>query len=567
MIELPGYKLLNELGRGGMARVYLALHEGLDRHVAIKLMYPNLSADPAFSDRFLREARIVARLNHPNIITIFDVNVHQGYHYIAMEYLPGESLGDKIKAGIEPAKALSYLKQMAMGLKFAHDKGFIHRDIKPENILFREDGSPVITDFGVARAELSDTRMTEVGTIIGTPHYMSPEQAQGIEIKSNSDIYSLGIVFYEMLTGVVPYRADSIVAIMYKHVNDPIPELTGKLVIFQLLLDKLLAKNAGDRYQCAADIIRDIERIEIRMTPDLATRIIPPKVSNEAHAAETVLYVPKKNFGFNGLAEKKYALAIGAFVLVSTVSAVLFSNLPDNKPPPRELAKVKQEKQSKQDRQLANLIRIEEERARKEAQERQAIERAKAEQTEKDRLARDNAERERRAAQQEKLAQEKRERERKAAEKEKLALVMRDKAKKTHDTEQKINRLIATAEASLQKNSLKDAYSSYQQVLGMDADNKTAKKGVDRVAEKYLGLAVSKAKKSSFDTADAYVRSASKISPEHPKLASTQQTIADLKNRRLAETTQQKNTENQSDVSNQKSPEKIIPKQRSFGGF
>ena len=607
MIELPGYQLLRELGRGGMARVYLALHEGLDRHVAIKLLYPNLSVDSSFSDRFLREARIVARLNHPNIITVFDVNVHDSYHYIAMEYLPGDTLGDKIKASIEPSKALSYLKQMAMGLKFAHEKGFIHRDIKPENILFREDGTAVITDFGVARAEQSDTRMTAVGTIIGTPHYMSPEQAQGLEIKPNSDLYSLGIVFHEMLTGVVPFRADSLVAIMYKHVNEPIPELQGMLKIFQPLLDNMLAKKAEGRYQNAAEIIKDIDSIELRIAPDLETRIMPPNSALNKHAPERSVFTPLKKPLVKDLLAKKYVLVIASFVFISVASAILFVNLSDNEQPVTEIAK------SKQNRPLVYQQRIEEERIRQEAIEqqaarqaamdqaamaRQAIEQEKAARdriiAEKARLAAEKArlaqeQRDRLAAERARLAQEKRarlaagrarlaqekrdrlaverarlaqeKRGRIAADKARLALSLRTKVKKEQTAKQKVSRLNSRAESYLQKSRLKDAYKTYQQTLAIDTHNKVAKRGLNNVAARYLSLALSKAEKFNFSRADSYVRSASKISPKHPELATTQQKILTLKDKQLAQNTAQV------EVQPAPAPEKPVRKQRTFGGF
>ena len=559
MIELPGYQLLRELGRGGMARVYLALHEGLDRHVAIKLMYPNLSADPAFSARFLREARIVARLNHPNIITIFDVDVHMGYHYIAMEYLPGDSLGDKIKAGIELSKAISVLKKLSMGLKFSHDKGFVHRDIKPENILFREDGTPVITDFGVARAERSDTRMTEVGTVIGTPRYMSPEQAQGLEISSNSDIYSLGIVFYEMLTGEVPYEADSTVAIMYKHVNDPIPELPKKLRILQPLLDKLLAKKANDRYQSAADIITDIERIELHITPDLATVIKPPKDSSKAHANDRTRVFSKKKRAFRMLFQHKYTLAVAAIILVSTVSAILFVLFPETD---RQISK---DEKSRQDKQVVYQKQKEEEQLRQESITQEAMEREKAEHA---RLA---AENERLAHERAAAEREKAGRDRLAAEKERLARATHEETNKKRNLENNIRLLLATAEASLQKNKLKDAHASYKQVLDIDANNNLATTGISRVADLYLGLALKKAEVSDFDLADAYVRSVAEISPSHPKLATTRQEIANLKNRQLVKKTGQPDETRNADPASQKesdeTPDKKIPKQRTFGGF
>lgn len=493
MIELPGYELLHELGSGGMARVYLALHKGLDRQVAIKLLNPSLSMDIAFSNRFLREARIVAKLNHPNIIAIFDVNVHQGYHYIAMEYLAGGSLGDKIKEGIAASQALSLLKIIVIGLKVAHDKGFVHRDIKPENILFRDDGTPVITDFGVARAELSATRMTAVGTIIGTPKYMSPEQAQGIEIKSNSDIYSLGIVFYEMLTGVLPYWSDSVVDLMYKHVNDPIPQLPEKLQLLQPLLNKLLAKKSKHRFQCASDVTKAIEQIELRVTAELSTLIKPPQESSQIFNSDKTRVKLQKKPVFKRVLQRKYVFAMATFVFVTAVGAVLFVSLSESTVPlPDEVAN------NTQDKQLASQTLLEEERLRQVLIAQEKLEQARVE-AEKTELAK---------------AQE---------------ALLREKTNKKHEIKQNILRHIANAEAAIKKNKLEEAHGFYQQILALDANNKAAKNGKNRVAGLYLGLALKKAKESEFDLAETYINNAAKISLRHPNLASVRQKVIDLK--------------------------------------
>ena len=262
-MEIPGYEIEEIIGKGGMARVYLALHKALNRKVAIKVMNRQEGADSDFSDRFLREARIVANLTHPNIITIHDVGEHDGHNYLVMELLPsGETLKDKIKAGVDSQYALSIVRQVATALKVAHENNIVHRDIKPDNIMFRADGSVVLMDFGIARSvDSAATQMTQAGLIIGTPQYISPEQAQGENIGPYSDIYSLGIVFYEMLMGKVPYTADAPIALVLKHVSEPVPDLTGDVAVYQPLLDRMMAKKREQRYSNCDQIIADIDSI------------------------------------------------------------------------------------------------------------------------------------------------------------------------------------------------------------------------------------------------------------------------------------------------------------------
>ncbi len=267
-IVIPGYTIVREIGKGGMARVYLACQESIGRDVALKIMSPVLNADPSFGHRFLREAKIAAQLHHPNIIAVHDVGVHDGLHYIAMEYHPGGTLTKSVIETMDVVRALTIVRDIAQSLGYADQKGFVHRDVKSDNIIFREDGSAVLTDFGIAKAANSSTQMTMTGSVIGTPHYMSPEQARGKKIDGRSDLYSLGVVFYEVLVGHVPYQAEDNFAICVMHVNEPIPTLPDVLRKYQPMLNRLLAKNPDDRYQNGMEFVSDIEAMgEIDSTP------------------------------------------------------------------------------------------------------------------------------------------------------------------------------------------------------------------------------------------------------------------------------------------------------------
>ena len=260
---LPGYRILGQLGTGGMATVYLANQESFDREVAIKVMAPVLAADANYGERFMREARIAARFSHPNIIAVYDVGAHDDYYYIAMEYHPGGDLKGRLKKNMTTKQAMSILRQIAAALDYAHKKGFIHRDVKPDNIMFRDDGSAVLTDFGIARPASGDAQMTQLGMVVGTPKYMSPEQARGQDLDSRSDIYSLGIVFYEMLIGKAPFDGKDSIAIGIKHVKEPVPPLPPHLAALQPLMDRMLAKNAEGRYSSGRELITDLDKLRL----------------------------------------------------------------------------------------------------------------------------------------------------------------------------------------------------------------------------------------------------------------------------------------------------------------
>jgi len=247
MLNIPGYEIIRILGQGGMATVYLARHLRLERLVAIKVMSRFFASDSGFYERFEKEAKTAARLNHPNIVTVYDVGVIDDLPYITMEYLPNGDAKSKIKTGIRPSEAVDYLNTIAEALRFAHQHQCVHRDIKPDNILFRQDGSPAIADFGVVKTLSDDSSMTVAGTVIGTPKYMSPEQAQGIDVSEKSDFYSLGVMFHEMLTGQVPYSGTSSVSILVNHVNSPLPRINLELKAFQPLINGLMCKTARNR--------------------------------------------------------------------------------------------------------------------------------------------------------------------------------------------------------------------------------------------------------------------------------------------------------------------------------
>ena len=281
---VPGFRVMRELGRGGMAIVYLAIQESLGREVALKLISPVLSADPSATQRFLREGRIAAKLADRHIVGIHDVGVHEGQPYIAMEYMPGGAVSASTARA--PHDAIEIARQIALALDHAHREEVIHRDIKPENILRRADGSYALSDFGIARTFDSTAKLTQDGMTVGTPFYMSPEQLQGLPLDGRSDLYSLGIVLYQLLTGLLPYRSTDGVAIMARgmHVAAPRP-LPHHLQRCQSLMDKLLAEEPIRRPQNAAELARELETLRDEFTPSATRTLVPAKQQARRRAA------------------------------------------------------------------------------------------------------------------------------------------------------------------------------------------------------------------------------------------------------------------------------------------
>ena len=328
------YRLLKPLGSGGMADVYLAHDDILDRDVALKVMSTRYASDEEFVERFKREAQSAAALSHPNIVSIFDRGESEdGMYYIAMEYLPGGTLKDRIlKRGALPAHtAAAVALQMAEALRAAHERDVIHSDIKPHNILITGSGDVKVTDFGIARAA-SSSSMTRTGHILGTAHYISPEQAMGEPVGPASDLYSLGIVLYEMLTGELPFDADTPIGIAMKHVNGhlrpprdlnpSVPDGINAITI------RLLAKSPEDRYGSDSELIEDLERFCAGLDPsgattEMMTRAMPAAAATTRMKAPPPPQVADRSKKRRGSAAPLVLVFLGLLVLAALAWASL----------------------------------------------------------------------------------------------------------------------------------------------------------------------------------------------------------------------------------------------------
>jgi serine/threonine-protein kinase len=262
------YELHRRLGRGGMAEVYLARDQQLNRPVAVKVLFPALATDAGFVERFRREAQAAANLQHPNIVSVFDWGEANGTYFIVMEYVEGHTLADTIRdeGRLHPDRAAEVTADIAAALGFAHRNRVVHRDVKPGNVLITPDGGVKVADFGIARAlsDSSDQNLTKTGSVMGTATYFSPEQARGAPVDPRSDLYSLGVVLYEMITGSPPFAGDSAVAIAYKHVQEnPMPPRRIDPALpetLEAITLKCLAKNPANRYPTAQDLRADLRR-------------------------------------------------------------------------------------------------------------------------------------------------------------------------------------------------------------------------------------------------------------------------------------------------------------------
>jgi serine/threonine-protein kinase len=297
------YQVVRKLGAGGMANVYLAEDQELGRRVAIKILNDRHANDEQFVERFRREAKNAAALSHPNIVSIYDRGEAEGTYYIAMEYLDGRSLKELIVSrGPAPLNvAIEYARQILSALRFAHRHGIVHRDIKPHNVLVDADGRVKVTDFGIARAGAS--QMTEAGSIVGTAQYLSPEQARGTNVDQRSDLYSLGIVLYELLTGTLPFNGDTPVEIAMKHLSQT-PELPSHLRPelpreLDLVVTRALAKDPDERYQSAEEMDADLERLSrgaavSAETEESATQIMRAPTGPMSATAATMIVPPRR---------------------------------------------------------------------------------------------------------------------------------------------------------------------------------------------------------------------------------------------------------------------------------
>ncbi|MDD5565067.1 MAG: serine/threonine-protein kinase, partial [Thermoanaerobaculaceae bacterium] len=265
--KIGHYTIVSELGRGGMGVVYKAHEESLNRFVAIKVLGEHLCTDPTFVTRFVREAQAAAALSHPNIIQIFFIGEDEGRHFFVMEYVSGKSLLAMVReeGRIDNPRAAQYMLQAANGLAVAHDKGFLHRDIKPANLMVDERGLLKIADFGLALPQDAATRLTATGMLMGTPGYLSPEQCRGEAVDRRTDIYSLGVTFFELLSGHTPFHADSPLALLRKILEEEPPDIASLSDAVdpetRRIVHRMIAKDPGQRYQDCHELAADLERL------------------------------------------------------------------------------------------------------------------------------------------------------------------------------------------------------------------------------------------------------------------------------------------------------------------
>ena len=315
------YRLESKLGSGGMSTVYLARDETLERWVAAKVLHREISDQPDQIERFRREARAVAQVSHPNVVAVIDAGEDGGRPYIVFEYCDGETLKDRIdrQGGLPLDEAAAYAIEVGRGLAAAHARRLVHRDVKPQNVLIDSEGRAKVTDFGIAR-ELEQDGLTKTGRVLGTTDYVSPEQAMGKQVDARSDIYSLGILLYEMLTGEVPFKADNLVGVAMKHVNEKIPDVQKRRrdvsSALAAVVEKATEKKPEKRYQDLNAMLADLES---------ALEVEVARAGRSTGEATTVLdSVPRRG---RLVTSRRVSIAGILLVLAATVAALVIAGL------------------------------------------------------------------------------------------------------------------------------------------------------------------------------------------------------------------------------------------------
>jgi eukaryotic-like serine/threonine-protein kinase len=253
-VRIRGYNILRQIGEGGMAKVYLAEREETRLQLVLKVLDKTVVHDEQFLQRFRRECRIISKMQNEHVVAIYDHGVTDDYAFLAMEYFGGGDLKARIAEGLSSMEALKVLMQLAKALDAVHSAGIVHRDVKPQNIMFREGNRLALVDFGLAKEVDGRSTVTHAGLVLATPLYMSPEQYQEGRQDERSDLYSVGVILYEMLTGKLPFTADNAPALAYQHVNAPVPRLPQRLAGYQGIVDRLMAKRPEDRFQSAREL-------------------------------------------------------------------------------------------------------------------------------------------------------------------------------------------------------------------------------------------------------------------------------------------------------------------------
>jgi DNA-binding response OmpR family regulator len=271
--QIPGYTILQKIGESEAAAVYLAIAEDLGHNVALKISKRKHQGSEGLvtdtgqrSIMFQREFEAIAALDHPSIIDLFDYGIHEGVEFLAMEYFPCGDLKARLQNPLTAAEAIAFLKEIARSLKVVHEAGIIHRDLKPPNVMLRDDGSVVLIDFGLARSLLSGDGSTRTGVLRGSPYYMSPEQAQGEQLDARTDLYSLGVILYEMLAGKKPYLGASAIDVLQQHVMAPVPELPAHHIAYQPLLERLMSKSREQRISTCDELLNALEQMSHAMS-------------------------------------------------------------------------------------------------------------------------------------------------------------------------------------------------------------------------------------------------------------------------------------------------------------
>ncbi len=333
--EIPGYRILSKLGHGAMATVFKARQESLDRPVAIKVLPKKYSENPEYVERFYKEGRAAAKLNHPNIVQAIDVGEANGYHYFVMEYVEGHTLYDELVGGkrLAEAEALRVILQIAGALAHAHERGLIHRDVKPKNIMITTGGVAKLADMGLARMAADEqAAQAEAGKAYGTPYYISPEQIRGeLDIDFRADIYGLGATLYHAVTGRVPFEAPTPAAVMHKHLKEPLvppDHVRPKLSVgLGEVVEVMMAKRREDRYNSTKDLIADLEAVARGEAPPMVHKALDAGalagLEREERAASGEAEAPPATCWYRSPAILYVLLAaLGASVLLNVILAV-----------------------------------------------------------------------------------------------------------------------------------------------------------------------------------------------------------------------------------------------------